>query len=661
MFNYVGMYVCCILYTISFGFCSSNNCIHEQFASTLNACAVYPIRSSQLTQSIVARESGSKDNLAIVNVNGYTTVLRSGIIDRTFFQYLSSKYNIGNFCSEYVTTLDLLYIDDTKRTDFSDMISDSRKKQNRVIFTRLMHQIMDVWIPLRDKFQANSNTSQLNSRYNSKNKYWNRIDLEYLCKYSKLYNNKRLSSFINAVNAQMSNRVDCNIVQTVIGDFLIRLRKYVGTVACVNGADKIKSSVMQTEHNTDNKSMLVKEIDKLLDETSKLLEGGISVGDITVGCLRLIRGIHIEMGNILGIYNRLQNRRTILDARYEYKYDGCFSIVPPDKYLSDITHTEQMIDYLERAFGFKIRFIISGKAPCLKCSQYIQYAVYTDEINNTANTNNTQNNANNEDNNAVDANVSNNTDNSNTTSSVSGNVDSTQNSAENDTNQLSNVSDTATPANNTDTSNNAASNADGSVPISENSTITNSANNSTNTNNLIRIIDLWNERCAVCFKTSFDYGNTNQHMYPIKVFNANDGNGYKVTKTLRINLDDNGSIKNNTYDTGDFGNMLGINKSNIYAIDNISDYSGQLTMNDDGTVVECMENDAKYQRSTDEPVLLSVTSKDITLDECESDNVQLSGIQKWRQEQREGHKAIRQWIEQNNNTVLQKLKNIFKI
>lgn len=45
-------------------------------------------------------------------------------------------------------------------------------------------------------------------------------------------------------------------------------------------------------------------------------------------------------------------------------------------YFSVITHTEQMIDWLSRKFGYDIQVIISGKAPCLKCSNYISYGYY---------------------------------------------------------------------------------------------------------------------------------------------------------------------------------------------------------------------------------------------------------------------------------------------
>ena len=637
--------ICTGMVCAAFG--SSVDDMHEQLNHISNAQVVYPARNL-LTVQHTMMQNNTGDNIAIINVNGNTIALRCGIIDGTLFAWLSSPLRNVNLLDEYVTVLDLLYIDN-KTIDnikFSDLVINSRKNENRVIFTQLMWH---AW----QTFQRSQNAIYKSVNYSG-------YDLEHIYEgQRKWYENNPLLNFEGLINDNVSNVFGTSIVYNVVSDFLVRLREYVELVACVHNVNTTCSGVMSTEHCIKNKETLLSEISRLYNNVKRDKIGSpYGIGKCVVGCLRLIRGMHLEIGNVLGIYNRLQNRRTIWDARYEYDCNGCFRIVPPDKYLSDITHTEQMIDYLERAFGFKIRFIISGKAPCLKCSQYIQYAVYTDEINNTANTNNTQNNANNEDNNAVNANASNNadnnsalntsdnTDNSNTTSSVSGNVDSIQNSAENDTNQLSNVSDTATPANNTDTSNNAVSNTDGSVPISANSTITNSANNSTNTNNLIRIIDLWNERCAVCFKTSFDYGNTNQHMYPIKVFNANDGNGYKVTKTLRINLDDNGSIKNNTYDTGDFGNMLGINKSNIYAIDNISDYSGQLTMNDDGTVVEYIVNGARYQRSADEPVLFvqqhDIQSKDITLDECESDDTPLPGIQKWWQEQKKSHEAIHQ-------------------
>ncbi len=232
------------------------------------------------------------------------------------------------------------------------------------------------------------------------------------------------------------------------------------------------------------------------------------------------------------------------------------------KYIGQVIHTEQMIDWIRIKYKFSINIKISSKAPCNTCSHYIQNAEYRDGF---------------------------------------------------------------------------------------------------------RVHDMWCNTVVIGFNTGWDTAIDDQnddvslYYFPIKVFNANDGNGHRVTKTLRMLTDNNGNITGNVYDAGEFGNTLGIDKSNIYAIDDISNYDGQLTMNDDGTVVEYTVNGARYQRSADEPVLLSVTSKDITLDECESDDTQLSDIQKWWQEQREGHKAIRQWIEQTNNTVLQKLKNIFKI
>ena len=227
--------------------------------------------------------------------------------------------------------------------------------------------------------------------------------------------------------------------------------------------------------------------------------------------VRLIRGSHLQVGNIIRIKN---------DAPTYHNFY-------PDEYISAITHTEQIVDWIDKYFDIRILTKISMKTPCWKCWKYIHNAIYSDG------------------------------------------------------------------------------------------------------NNQIPVFNLWKDRTIIGLHIDRE-DLINATRYCIHVFNS----------------------RNNTL--GNFNQMQPQIK--CYAIDNVSNYDGQLTMNNDGTVVECMENGTRYQRSADEPVLLSVTSKDITLDECESDNVQLSGIQKWWQEQREGHKAIRQWIEQNNNTVLQKLK-----
>lgn len=53
---------------------------------------------------------------------------------------------------------------------------------------------------------------------------------------------------------------------------------------------------------------------------------------------------------------------------------------PACHYVRAITHTEQMVDWLGTKLGGGVLVKISGKAPCLKCSHYIQYA--TDAHNN---------------------------------------------------------------------------------------------------------------------------------------------------------------------------------------------------------------------------------------------------------------------------------------
>lgn len=106
--------------------------------------------------------------------------------------------------------------------------------------------------------------------------------------------------------------------------------------------------------------------------------------------------------------------------------------------------------------------------------------------------------------------------------------------------------------------------------------------------------DLWDQRTIIGFTPGWKRCEIERYRYPVKVFTISR---HKVRK---FQLSPEGILINsNTYDLSEFGEIMGINKSNCYAIEDVNTYTKRLKMNDEGEMIE-----SDSDRLLEEPILV---------------------------------------------------------
>lgn len=423
-------------------------------------------------QKAVFASKQKADNLALIYVTETPVLISSSIINEKLYKDLS-----GGDSSEYqpaISVIDLLYLyapdfgGSLIAGTFSEKLTSARENPNRKILIDMLKEVLGQFIAHNSK-----NPDEIFE--NVPKRYVVAGELEKFAPNSGVTTSP-LDRLIRFVASKIT--ADLSTKKNAIINFLQRLKLYANSIEAIpdttldtNGIDHGKDILSYTSHHQVDKQNLINEIDLQLGEIN--LEEDITSRNLAksiVNLARLIRGPNLRIGDIWRVDS----------ANYPKNHN-------PNQYVSAITHTEQMVDWLSKHFGGNILVKISGKAPCVKCSHYIQYTGVT-------------------------------------------------------------------------------------------------AN--------------WNRRTIVGYTVGWSGRNPMsecmQYRYPVKVFNARRVNATVISWTLSMDFTSAVLIRKlgealpGTYAEGEFGDVVGINKSHCYAIENVDRYKGQLTMQKDGSITQTL-------------------------------------------------------------------------
>ncbi|MDR2807196.1 MAG: hypothetical protein LBB11_03505 [Puniceicoccales bacterium] len=336
----------------------------------------------------VQQSANSSDNVAAIRIEGRTYLIISSIIDEFLYKYLEKDTALPNVRPISVMDLLYLYVDDSndqniiEGDDLAAKVTNARQNQNRALVVEMMKMVVQSFLSNQNELFKNTNINlfKFYSQYTNKNVNYNKEagELEVELNSDKqpsideeccVSSYSALNALIGIVNESLTKANDESLEKkkTAIIDFLNRLQKYANDIAtipdmtedqiCEYSVKNFVNILAKTSHYETNRKTLIDEIDIQRQKIKKNLAKGI------VNFVRLVRGSKLNMGKIWRL------------KKGQLKYSENNS---PDSYVSAITHTEQMVDWLRRKFGSDINVKFSGKSPCIRCSHYIQYANYND-------------------------------------------------------------------------------------------------------------------------------------------------------------------------------------------------------------------------------------------------------------------------------------------
>lgn len=291
-------------------------------------------------------------NNALICVEKNCFLVSSGVIDNNLHEYIRGNETTLGFPPQSIFVMDLLYITDplTYGVSLEEKIQSCRQNPNRREIANIIKETWEVFKENRDNIFKDYSCNKASLELEVVLKKDNRKLIRTTSKCPALCN------FINLVSEDILSNNNCNIENTnkSIKDFLEKLKQYTEDIAVRSSGETNVANIT----NIDYKN-LIQEINTQIEETnqnSTEVEKN-NLAKSMVNLLRLIRGTKIIIGDIW----RITEKTTL----YKQSHN-------PNYCLSNITHTEQMIDWLSFKFGYDIQVIISGKAPCLKCSRYIR-------------------------------------------------------------------------------------------------------------------------------------------------------------------------------------------------------------------------------------------------------------------------------------------------
>ena len=445
--------------------------VAEQFNLLLTSEHVLGGNGTMSAQRDVIESRNGHDNFALVYVEGSSVLISSSVINSSLYKFLRDEDISSD--QPAISVMDLLYF--YKSTFDGSLIEGSlseklrlaRINDDREILVQMLKLVVNNFVKYRTKAFGGI-------FYKVQNRYFNSGELEKIAFIQGVSPDEKvqpLARLINLVSGEITGDLDSKKRATI--DFLQRLKLYVTEVSSIsdevideNGGSGEENLLLYTSHRESDKQILLQEIEQQLNEIENQGISRETLAKSIVNLARLIRGPNLKIGDIWR------------DGQYEEHHT-------PNQYVSAITHTEQMVDWLSRYFGNNIFVKISGKAPCVKCSHYIKYAQ--------------------------------------------------------------------------------------------------------------GIIPNWNARTILGYTVGWSGRNPMlecmQYRYPVKVFSARrvntDENPWALVLGVpRATLTRKLFGSPGTYDDSDFGTNLGVDKSNCYAIENVDEYTGQLTMRSDGSIVQ---------------------------------------------------------------------------
>ncbi|MDR1435532.1 MAG: hypothetical protein LBI77_03975, partial [Puniceicoccales bacterium] len=363
----------------------------------------------------VQKSHREKDNKAAIRIGSKTYVIASSIIDGILYDYLKLNNTNSLPNTRPISVMDLLYlynnIYDGIITDGDDLeakVQLARGSSNRALVTEMMKTVVQ-------QFETQKKTIFAEVGPNTIEKGEVEVKLQKANKVISPTTNacKALGRLIHLVQEKLKGDIDLENERRAIVDFLKRLKKYAQDVAVIPDAtldldpanldrENNNNVLKYTNHYAADLNRLISEIDiqireiqevnclteevweirslmhqagsspekiflpenheslnERLDGVTKIVARGM------VNLVRLIRGPHLQIGDIWRLHRN--SEKNVMELQY-------VSGLNPNQYVSAITHTEQIVDWLSDKFGGNILVKISGKAPCLKCSHYIQYA-----------------------------------------------------------------------------------------------------------------------------------------------------------------------------------------------------------------------------------------------------------------------------------------------
>ena len=312
------------------------------------------------------RESrNGHDNFALICIEGTSVLISSSIINNRLYKVLQDEDISSD--QPAISVMDLLYLYNNPTQDNSlingclfEKVDLARRNPNREIIIQMLKLVVSNFITHRSKNPGGI-------FYRVQNKYFNIGELEKIEFTHEAVSDEKVLPLIRLINFVSEGITeDLNSKRVAIIDFLQRLKLYITEVPSIpdetidrNGNSEGENILLYTSHQETDKQILLREIDQQLQEiSSEENMTSLSLAKSIVNLVRLIRGPNLRIGDIW---------RCGFDNQYPEHHN-------PNQYVSAITHTEQMVDWLNKYFGDNILVKISGKAPCVKCSHYIQYA-----------------------------------------------------------------------------------------------------------------------------------------------------------------------------------------------------------------------------------------------------------------------------------------------
>ena len=331
----------------------------EQYNLLLTSERILGGKDKNSAQWDVRESRNGYDNFALVCVERTPILISSSIINNSLYKVLKDEDISSD--QPAISVIDLLYLYSDPTHDNSlingslfEKVDSARRNSNREIIIQMLKLVVS-------NFMKHNSKNPGDIFYNVQKKYFVARELEKIEFVNEA--DEKVSPLIRLINFVSEGITeDLNSKRVAIIDFLQRLRLYTTEVPFIPNEDRISDEenvLLYTSHQETDKQILLREIDQQLHEIPS--EGNItslSLAKSIVNLARLIRGPNLKIGDIW---------RCGSDNQYPEHHN-------PNQYVSAITHTEQMVDWLQKHFHQNILVKISGKAPCVKCSHYIKYA-----------------------------------------------------------------------------------------------------------------------------------------------------------------------------------------------------------------------------------------------------------------------------------------------
>ena len=172
--------------------------------------------------------------------------------------------------------------------------------------------------------------------------------------------NLPVSNFLKTIHANNAGDQDIDVQaqwSAAITDFLKMIQCYVQDTWWVQNNVKMKS-----KHQVQHKGMLINEINDI-NQTIQSVNEHFGRNTVNIATVSTMLSVYLRVYNIVAGNHQGINGQN--NAKTSYK--------TVKEIFSNITHTEQIIDWLSKKYDEQIQFLFNGKTPCNKCAEYITY------------------------------------------------------------------------------------------------------------------------------------------------------------------------------------------------------------------------------------------------------------------------------------------------